>query len=491
MNPINAKRRAIVSAGAVGLLVSGCAFGDAAMSGDMGLTPGGSRDIGLAREKIDQGIVPAPEDFVVEGLLSEHDLPIDGAPCDRVVCARAAVGIAPSFETDRREAFVQIGFSTNIDGATFKRRPQNVVAVVDISGSMSGEKMESTRDALKHLVDQLGKDDSFALVAFDDEAELRVSATPGDHRQTLGRAIDRLVPKGGTCIECGLRLGYERALKSHGPDRDSRVMLFTDAQPNVGATGEGEFIQLITQHADRVGLTAFGVGLDFGQELALAISRIRGGNYVFLRDGEAIRKAFEELDYLVTPVAYDLKLEIEPGDGFTLSAVHGISTWEPGDPSVTIDVPTLFFSSRRGAIVVRFEGEPAPGEPIVHASLSYEEVTGELYETALQVDFTHDEPLQEDATWFSQPGVRKTVALTNFATGASSVCGLWWDLWRSHRWDDDARSEPAGIADALANHLQEEANALDDEGVAAEAELARKLAALMAIDDQFSDQSPE
>ena len=46
-----------------------------------GATPGGVQDLSLAREYVARGVVPPAEALLVEGMLSEHDLPLEGDSC--------------------------------------------------------------------------------------------------------------------------------------------------------------------------------------------------------------------------------------------------------------------------------------------------------------------------------------------------------------------------------------------------------------------------
>jgi Ca-activated chloride channel family protein len=135
-------------------------------------------------------------------------------------------------------------------------------------------------------------------------------------------------------------------------------MLLTDALPNVGQTGQDDFLGLArTYAAQGIGLSSFGVGVNFGQELAVALSMVRGGNYFFLEDAARIAEVFDlDFDYLVTPLAYDMRLVFTPEDGTRVVGVHGNDSWEPGQDVVRIDVATLFLSRGHGAIVIQLGG---------------------------------------------------------------------------------------------------------------------------------------
>ncbi|WP_224248388.1 vWA domain-containing protein [Hyalangium gracile] len=469
-------RRLLVALMATAFTLAGCGGIGTGGFADFGATAGGAQDIGLARTKIAQGQVPAPEDFVAEGLYSEHDLPLQGPACNQVLCLRTATGIAPALDTGRQEVFVQVGFSSNVDPATFRRKPLDVALVIDRSGSMSGEPMEAVKEAARKLVEKLNEDDTFALVVFDDEVDTLVHQRSAGDRSELLSAIDKIKPQGSTCIECGLKEGFkELAKRPADAARARRLFLFTDAMPNVGATGEGEFMDLLRSHSQQGrDTTVFGVNIAFGQELVTKISAVRGSNYFFLSNAERTRTVFDEdFDFLVTPIAYDLRMALTPAEGFRVEAVYGVPGVDPGASLAEMDVATVFLSRRRGAIVARLSasGEVQPGQQLVSSNLSFQPLEGEAPPAVtLTARYEGSEPLSSTSTWYSQNSVRKAVALTNFILGARQAC---------EHWNKGEKAAARELADRTATLLQAEAQALDDAPLRAEAELARKLAELM------------
>jgi len=362
----------------VALLGAGCASYGGSMAG---VTTGGAQDVGLAKQSLKSGFIPSPEAFVIEGLLGEHDIDLAAPACKELFCMNTAAAVGTAFDTGREAVFMAVGFSSNIDLRTFRRRPLNLSVVVDRSGSMSGPKMQAARTALHKLLQQLGPQDRLSIIAFDNDVDVMlpsVALTRGS--EPLHAVVDDIRVGGSTDIESALAEGFKQVRRHARRGVENRVMLLTDARPNTGRTGEGEFVELSrAAAAEGIGLTFFGIGLDFGQALTLAISRIPGANYVFLENAQKLAKVFDrDFDLLVTPVAWDFEMEVSPIPGYRVAAAYGVPSWVGSGKkdTVRIHVPTLFLSRNRGAIVLRLEpaGEgasPVALSHVAHAQLSY------------------------------------------------------------------------------------------------------------------------
>lgn len=462
------------------ILAASCGMSGAmkAGPGGAGARTGGATDLGLARAKLDAGIVPGPEDLPPEGLYAEHDLPIDGPACADVFCVRASGAVAPStlaldagLDADGglappdNASWLQLGLASNIDLATFHRRPLNAAIVIDCSGSMEGEKIDSVKTAAAKLVDQLGPDDLLTVVRFDTWSQVLIGPQAVTDKAAFTSKISSLSAGNSTCIECGLKDGYA-AVKQHlDASRDGRVFLLTDEQPNVGDTSTGGFMTLLSDNAkDGIGLSLFGVGLDFGQDAATKITSVRGANYAFLETPEKIAHVFDsDFDLLVTPVAYDLDLKVTPATGLHLDAMYGIPGSTP--ESVETKVATVFLSRTRSAIVARL-GVAAPSAALAHVSLSYADVQGLTHTAELDAAAPQSAPPA-----FAGHGVQKAVALTRFIVGEQAACA---------RFAAGDVAAAKVISAQVAATLDDDAHALGDADLQAEVAFAHRLAELVA-----------
>lgn len=367
----------------------------------LGATPGGAQDISYARDRIAAGEIPHPNTFTPEGLLSEHDLPLaTGRPCNQTLClTAAAVPVELSALPEARQ-LAQLGFASNLEAQSWHRDAMNIVAVIDKSGSMSGQPIETVKASLHQLVDQLGPGDQLAIVLYGDRSHVHMppTAISARDKQKVHAQINQIAIAGSTNMEEGLKVGYQVATESAGHFRGTtRLMLFTDERPNVGATDKESFMGMARAGSKRgVGLTTIGVGTQFGAEIATAIASVRGGNLFFFPSVPDMEAKFKkDLDTMLSELAYDLKLKIWPQKGYKLVGLFGL----PGDlvkrtpdGGLEMTVETLFLSKERGGIYFALAPEgggalpPRSDQPSVAlASISYLGRDGKSYQDS--VDF--------------------------------------------------------------------------------------------------------
>lgn len=362
----------------------------AAPSPAMGATPGGAQDIQYFRDRVKAGEVPHPNTFTPEGLFSEHDLPlVAGSACDQLLCAVGEATGAALLAQPEVQYLAQLGFSSGLDPRTFRRAPLNLVAVIDKSGSMSGQPLDLVRESLYRVLDQLGPDDQLSIVLYGDRAHVHLSPTPARDKAVIAAQIAAIASAGSTAMEDGLRVGYDLARRSARSFKGTtRLMLFTDERPNVGATDRHSFMGMARDASHGgIGLTTVGVGVQFGAELATAISSVRGGNLFFFPDAARMSKVFhDDFDTMVTELAHDLKLEVKPAPGLKIAGVYGIPgkaiEWAPGG-AIRLAVETIFLSRKKGAIYIGFAPaapnlpgpKPVAERPLGQVSLAYNEAT--------------------------------------------------------------------------------------------------------------------
>lgn len=329
---------------------------------------GGAQDINYFRGEAQFDRIPHPEILTAEGLLSEHDIVFPAAaPCRQLFCLTGEATRAELLAVPQARYLVGIGFATNIDEKRWRRDPVNLIAVVDKSGSMSGEPLELVRQSLTTLARQLRAGDQLTIVLYGDRAHVHLDTTKAGHGAlpALLASIADIDSMGATSMEAGLRLGYQVAYTTAAAFRGrTRLMLFTDERPNADATDAESFMGMAAGASRAgVGLTTVGVGVQFDAALATQVSSVRGGNLYFLRDAADVKAVFTgQLDYMVSELAHDLRLTIAPRAGFRIAGVYGVPGellgWQNGD-TVSVTIPTVFLDNHGGGIFVTLA--PAAG----------------------------------------------------------------------------------------------------------------------------------
>lgn len=349
---------------------------------------GGAQDIRHFRSvALDGDFLPQTFDLTMEGLMGEHDLTLpEAGNCKQTFCLTGAAMPAALALRPDDQWFVGLGFASNIDAATYRAEPVSLVIVVDRSGSMSGWPIEQVKGALHTLVGKLRKGDRIGIITYGSEPQTHLEMTEyAGNRARIDKAIDGIAIEGSTAMEEGLAAGYEMAAaelpNSHGK---TRVMLFTDENPNVGDTSaEGFMGQAEDGSRKGIGLTTFGVGVHFDAALATRVSSVRGGNLFFVDNQGSARQIFDrEFFNMVSEVAHDIDLVLAPPPGYRVTGVFGVPddlmTTAP-EGVIKVHISTAFLSSNGGGIYVTLGKDGAHANlPAVDLAANAPLLTGSL-----------------------------------------------------------------------------------------------------------------
>jgi Ca-activated chloride channel homolog len=201
--------------------------------------------------------------------------------------------------------------------------PRDVAVVVDVSGSMAGEKMEQTRQALHQLLGSLGRDDRFRLISFSTavgtSADGWTRATPGE-LATARRWVDGLRAEGATNISGAL----EEAFRLPSPEARLPIVVFlTDGLPTVGERDPDKIAAVAEAARGRARVFAFGVGYDVNTYLLDRLTAAGRGSTAYVEPGQDVELAVGTLAARIThPVLTDLELA---GSPVRLTEIHPVT----------------------------------------------------------------------------------------------------------------------------------------------------------------------
>jgi Ca-activated chloride channel family protein len=230
--------------------------------------------------------------------------------------------------------------------------PRDLSLVVDVSGSMSGQKLEQAKAALRQALGSLRAEDRFRLIAFSSGVrnfrDGWSPATPEALREARG-FVDGLEADGGTNISGAL----DAVLGSTVAEERLPIVLFlTDGVPSVGEQQPDRIAALAAARIGRNRVFTFGVGPDVNTYLLDRLAREGRGSAEYVAPDASVEVAVGNLvGKLRRPALVNLRIVESPVRFVDLS------------PS---QLPDLFFGEElvifgryhgegRGAVVI--EGE--------------------------------------------------------------------------------------------------------------------------------------
>ena len=159
------------------------------------------------------------------------------------------------------------------------------VFVLDVSGSMGGDKIATLANGVGKVIGQMSPNDRFNVVTFNDRAADFtggfVTATPDNAQKWIER-VKTIQANGGTALFEGLERGYQ-ALEA---DRTSGIILVTDGVCNVGPTAHSAFLDLLKKYDVR--LFTFVIGNSGNQPLMERLALDSGGFAMNVSTGDDI-----------------------------------------------------------------------------------------------------------------------------------------------------------------------------------------------------------
>jgi len=117
----------------------------------------------------------------------------------------------------------------------YTKRPTNVYLVVDTSGSMAGNKLLRTKEALQAFVDQIqGDRDRVGLIEFGSGVKSFEPLRPldEDQRRVLNRRIDALEANGDTALLDAVWEAHESLQETADTEAINAIVVMTDGQEN-------------------------------------------------------------------------------------------------------------------------------------------------------------------------------------------------------------------------------------------------------------------
>eukprot|EP01023_Acetabularia_acetabulum_P011521 TRINITY_DN1532_c0_g1_i7.p1 TRINITY_DN1532_c0_g1~~TRINITY_DN1532_c0_g1_i7.p1 ORF type:complete len:816 (+),score=143.36 TRINITY_DN1532_c0_g1_i7:96-2543(+) len=438
---------------------SGGSLSFTAPSANIGFAVGGARGVDNFRRNIEEDLLPLPYDLTYEGIFNDYFFDTTNknpsSACNQLFCPAYSAAISPDplYPESQNDLYLAVGLDSGLAQSEFARKKLNIVVVVDISGSMSSRfdeffydgkqdqrddwtlsKMQVAKQAVIDMLQHLEPGDQLSIITFDWNAVLELELTPVEdlNMAQLQEKIGSFKAGGSTNMEVGYKSATEQltncgeCIEGGLEQYENRIIFITDAQPNTGDISSSSLAGLLQQNSQKdIFTTVIGVGLDFNSELIEIMTKTKGANYYNVYSPSDFRKKMdEEFDFMVTPLVFDLKLEIDSesfndGEGWQVIKVYGSPNIDGGltKNGTFIEINTLFPTPRteegiKGGVVLLKILKPERNIPLI-LQVSYKDrdtLTNQQSTSTVDVF----DNLALDQEFFGSSGVEKAVLLSRY-----------------------------------------------------------------------------
>jgi Ca-activated chloride channel family protein len=231
--------------------------------------------------------------------------------------------------------------------------PREYIFVVDVSGSMNGFPLDTSKQLLRDLIGRLRPTDLFNVVLFAGDAAVlspeSLEANPENIKRAIG-LIEQQRGNGGT----ELLSAVKQAMSIPREPKFSRsVVLVTDGYID----GEHGVFQYIRENLNHSNVFAFGIGTAVNRYLIEGVAKAGMGEPFIVTDpSEAAGVANKFREYIQTPLLTDVQVKAVGFETYDVSPVQ--------QPDLLAQRPIIVFGKWRGPIsgTIELHGKSARGD---------------------------------------------------------------------------------------------------------------------------------
>jgi Ca-activated chloride channel family protein len=240
--------------------------------------------------------------------------------------------------------------------------PRDYVFVVDISGSMHGYPLETSKVLLRNLIGGLRASDTFNVMLFSGSNRMLSPTSVPATRANIDLAIKTINTMGGSG-STEIVPAIKRVVALPKSEEVSRsIIVVTDGYVSV----EAEVFQLIRQNLGQANVFAFGIGSSVNRHLIEGMARAgQGEAFIVTKPDQAAAQAERLRKILEAPVLTQVTARFEGLDVYDV---------EPAQlPDVLGGRPVVLYGKWRGDV-----GEPVNGKLVIEGRAADGQYRNEL-----------------------------------------------------------------------------------------------------------------
>lgn len=218
-----------------------------------------------------------------------------------------------TYKSGNKDGYFLLSASPSIEIDKSNIENKDITFILDVSGSMSGDKLEQAKQALLYCVNNLNTGDHFNIIRFSTEAYSLFNELKSAEKETLNEAkrfIDDLKAIGGTNIE----EAFTRAFKNYNKSiRPHFVVFITDGKPTIGEMNDEKLVKrILTSNKQDARIFTFGVGNEINTHLLDKLAEATKAWRTYVSEDEDIEiKVSNFYDKIQSPVLSDIRLNYD------------------------------------------------------------------------------------------------------------------------------------------------------------------------------------
>jgi Ca-activated chloride channel family protein len=218
------------------------------------------------------------------------------------------------------------------------------IFVVDVSGSMEGFPLNTSKQLLTDLIGQLRPSDYFNVVLFAGDSTVLSDTPLQANQENVDRAIQLLEQQrgaGGTELLPAIKTAMNIPRKE---DISRSIVVVTDGY----ISAEEDVFNYIRENLNQCNVFAFGIGSSVNRYLIEGVAKAGMGEPFIVEDeSKAAATAAKFREYIQSPVLTDIKISSNGFDTYDVFPAH--------IPDLLAQRPVILFGKWRGSATGTFE----------------------------------------------------------------------------------------------------------------------------------------
>jgi Ca-activated chloride channel family protein len=179
------------------------------------------------------------------------------------------------------------------------KKPVDLVVVMDISGSMRGDKITTARSSLMQFVGKLDENDRLQIDLFNDQISTLTPLSPiGEKRQQVIDSVSGIFEQNNTSLYDAVLHAYDGLEAEGNPDHIRAIVVLSDGEDTASLATLDDVIQKVQASEEEGGNAIKVFTIAFGDDAdADILKQIAepGGGKQYDSSPETIQKIYDEI----------------------------------------------------------------------------------------------------------------------------------------------------------------------------------------------------